>query len=117
MDQHNQNQNNRFLKIRGTILVNGNLMLPATFIILFGSVNSFFIFSNFFHKNQDKVVCCLPENIKMTGTIVDSGAVPDAAFKKIEPLISKSIVHLDDPSKAILAYSKEIFRKDYTYVI
>lgn len=106
-----------FLKIKGSLSINNSLVIPATYIILFSGNNSFFIFTNLPVKKEDKVVCLLPENIKMNGTIVNTGELPVSAFKLIEPHVFKSVIQLDEASRSLLAYSKELFRNEYTFVL
>lgn len=105
-----------FIKIYGTITINDSLILPAYFIIVEGSIVSFFIFTNLPLNTGDRVTCSLPESIIMTGSIGIVGLVPDAAFKKINPSIYKSIISLDERSQIIFSKSKALFKKDYTYM-
>ena len=112
-----KNENKTFIKVKGTVLINNKLMVPATFVILNGGVSTLFVFSNFFLNKEDSVVCCLPENIKMLGSVVDSSSVQSVAFKKVESTIYKSIIALKIESRPILVYTKEVFKKDHTFSI
>jgi hypothetical protein len=106
-----------FLKIKGSIIINNCLQVPATFVVLFGAVHSFFIFSNISVNKDDKIICLFPENIKFKGSILNTGELPNSAFKLIEPYVYKSIINIDSDLTELLAYSKELFRKEYTFVI
>jgi hypothetical protein len=113
----NEKTRQYFLKLKGSLIINNKLMIPSTFVILFNGNHSFFIFTNLSVNKDDQVSCLFPENIRLKGTIANTGELPNSAFKLIEPHVFKSVIQLDSESKGLLAYSKELFRKEYTFVI